>query len=323
VLAPVLASLALMGGDQQPVCHGQLRPPTKVERAMRYRRLFGLPSDRAHVRRIQRSDARGDDQGFRFTPREWRYWRMRARIELSDKSRLERYLDRHPGLLGGTSIEDDWPTGPYLLIQLTRDQAVHDAALQRIFPHRLRTVLVQYPREELEALQDRISADDDALAAEGFDVRGLHIDTEANRVAIQMVSARTDHQAYFEARYGPAVFTFATAESTRLECEELDRVRVSSSGRSLRLDWTYSRGDEFERVEVVEHADRVEIGIVLRVDFFFRYGDARPDSTRIQLSRPLGKRRLIDAATGRPAPTSLHRRWLHHGAAAGEGDHGP
>jgi hypothetical protein len=304
VLAPVLASLALMGGAEQPVCHGQLRPPTRVERAIRYRRLFGLPSGRAHVRRLQRSGARRDDQGFAFTRREWRYWRMRTRIELSDKSRLERYLDRHPGLLGGTSIEDDWPTDPYLLIQLTRDQAVHEPALKRLYPYRLRTETVEYPREDLEAVQDRISADDDALEAEGFDVRGLGIDTETNRIVVHMVSGRGDHQEYFAARYGPAVVTYAVHDATRLDCQKLQRVRVSSTGRSVRLDWFYSRGDEFERVELVERDDRVEIGIVLRVDAFFRFSDARPDSTRIVLSRPLGKRRLIDAATGRPAPTS-------------------
>jgi hypothetical protein len=302
VLAPVLASLALMGADQ-PVCHGQHRPPTKVEQAMRFRRLFGLPSDRAHVRRVQRSDARRDDQGFAFTKREWRYWRTRTRIELSDKSRLERYLDRHPGLLAGVSIEDDWPAGPYLMVWLTRDQAVHDAELKRRYPYRLRTALVQYPREDLEAIEDTISADRDALEAEGFDVRNVGIDTETNRVVVHMVSPRPDHLEYFQARYGPEVHTIAVPEPTRLDCQKLQRVRVSSTGRSVRLDWVYSRGDEFERVEVAERGDRVEIGIVLRVDAFFRFSDARPDSTRVVLSRPLGKRRLIDAATGRPAPT--------------------
>jgi hypothetical protein len=108
VLAPVVLA-ALFA----PVCHGQLAPPTPVEQAMRYRNLFGLPAERAYVRRVQRSDARRDDQGFAF-------------------------------------------------------------------------------------------------------------------------SARADHEAYFQARYGPAVTTFATAEATQLACTKLRRVRASSTGRSLR-----------------------------------------------------------------------------------------
>ncbi len=286
---------ALLG----PVCHGQLAPPTPVERAMSYRRQFGLPSARSHVRRVQRSGARRDDQGFAFTRREWRYWNQRSRVELSDTRAVDRYLARRPGLSGGLSIEDDWPRRPYLQVRLTREQALHAAALRRIYRHRLRTVAVRFSEADLRALQDRISADGDALEAEGFDVRGLWVDGDDNRVMVQMVSARTDHEAYFQARYGPAVTTFATAEATRLECTKLQRVRVSSTGRSLRLDWFYSRGDAFEGVELVEHDDRVEIGIVLRVDFFFGFDDARPARTRVQLSQPLGDRRVIDAATGR------------------------
>jgi hypothetical protein len=298
MLAPVVLA-ALFA----PVCHGQLAPPTPIEQAMSYRRNFGMRHDRAYVRRVQRSDARRDDQGFAFTPREWRYWRMRSRIELSDKRPVDRYLDRHPGLSGGMSIEDDWPAGPYLQVRLTRDQALHEAALRRIYRFRLRTVAVRFAEADLRALQDRISADGEALEAEGFDVRGLAVDGDANRVQVQLVTARSDHAAYFQARYGPAVTTYATAEPTRLECTKLERVRVSSTGRSLRLDWLYSSGDAFERVELAEHDDRVEVGIVLRVDAFARHADARPARTRVPLSRPLGGRRVIDAATGlRPSP---------------------
>jgi hypothetical protein len=280
-----------------PVCHGQLAPPTPVEQAMAYRRQFGLPSGRAYVRRVQRSGARRDDQGFAFTRREWRYWEKRSQIE-DTVSRTDPYVDRRASVTAGVSIEDDWPEGPYLLVRVTRDRERHQAALRRIYPYRLRTAIVQFSGRELGAVQDRISADADALAAEGFDVRGLWVDTEANRVRVQMVSSRADHQGYFEARYGPAVTTFATAEPTRLVCTKVRRLRVSSTGRSLRVHFIHSRGETLERVELAEHDDRVEIGVVLRVDAFFRYSDARLAHTRVPLSRPLGDRRVIDAATG-------------------------
>jgi hypothetical protein len=298
VLAPLLASLSLLGADEPRICHGQLKPPTVVEQAMAYRRMFGLPSGRRYVRRVQRSGARRDDQGYAFTRREWRYWRMRTRIELSDKRRVERYLDRRPGLSGGISIEDDWPAGPYLQVRVTRDPAVHQSALRRLYRHRLRAVAVEHPDPALQALRDRISADRDALEAEGFDIRGLGIDQDANRVVVHMVSSRSDHQQVFQERYGPAVLAFATPDDERLECEELDGYRVSSTGRSLVLLWTHSSGEELATVELTEHADRVEVGIVQRVPFFGGPDDARFGRTRVQLAAPLRGRRVIDAATG-------------------------
>jgi hypothetical protein len=292
VLAPVVLA-ALFA----PVCHGQLVPPTPVEQAMEFRRKFGLPSGRAHVRRVQRSGARRDDQGFAFTRREWRYWNQRYRVEFSDKRAVERYLARRPGLSGGLSIEDDWPRRPYLQVLVTRDPEVHEQALRRRYRYRLEAVAVQFPAAELRAIEEQIAADDQALAAEGFDVQFAVI--EDNRVFVQMISTRTDHQAYFHARYGPSVTTFATADDERLDCARLDGVRVSSTGRSLVLLWTHSSGEELETVELTEHPDRVEAGVVQRVPYFGGPDDALRGRTRVQLSQPLGDRRVIDAATGR------------------------
>jgi hypothetical protein len=197
------------------------------------------------------------------------------------------------------SIEDDWPNGPYLLVRVTRDRERHQAALRRIYPYRLRTATVRYSGQELGAVQDRVWADDDALEAEGFDVRGLGVDIDRNRVMVQMVSARTDHEAYFQSRYGPAVTTFAVPDETRIACARLHGARVSSTGRSLLLRWIYSIGEWLETVELTEPADRVKIGIVQRVPLFGGPDDAHEGRVRVQLSRPLGDRRVIDAATGR------------------------
>jgi hypothetical protein len=292
VLVPVVLA-ALLG----PVCHGQLAPPTPVERAMAYRRQFGLPSGRAYVRRVQRSGGRRDDQGFAFTWREWRHWNQRYRVEFSDMRRVHRYLARRPGLSGGLSIEDDWPRRPYLQVLVTRDPERHERALRRRYRYRLEAVAVQYPAAELRAIEEQIAADDEALTAEGFDVQSAVV--EDNRVFVQMVSAHPDHQQVFTERYGPAVVTFAAPDDERTACDELDAVRVSSTGRSLVLLWTFSSGEELSHVELTEHPDRVEVGIVQRVPYFGGPNDARPGRTRVPLSQPLGDRRVIDAATGR------------------------
>ena len=222
MLAPVVLA-ALFA----PVCHGQLAPPTPVEQAMEFRRKFGLPAGRRHVRRVQRSGARRDDQGFGFTRREWRYWNQRYRVEMSDKRAVERYLARRPGLKAGISIEDDWPRRPYLQVLVTRNPERHQPALRDRYRFRLRVVEVLHPVAELQALEERIDADRDALEAEGFDIRLVYYDVERGDVLVQMVSARTDHEAYFEARYGPYVTTFAVADEKEPACADLDGVRVS------------------------------------------------------------------------------------------------
>ena len=156
MLAPVVLA-ALFA----PVCHGQLAPPTPVEQAMEFRRKFGLPAGRRHVRRVQRSGARRDDQ-----------------------------------------------------VLVTRNPERHQRALRERYRFRLRVVEVLHPVAELRALEERIDADRAALEAEGFDIRLVYYDVERGDVLVQMVSARTDHEAYFEARYGPYVTTFAVAPAT-------------------------------------------------------------------------------------------------------------
>ena len=301
MLAPVVLAALLAS----PVCHGQQAPPTPEQERQRTlegyshaRASFGFRSDIAYVEMLIRRGRWESDVGFiPVTRAEDRYLQLRDRIELG--GRAYRYLRKRRDLSGGVSIEDDWPKGPYLLVRVTRDRERHQAALRRIYPHRLRTVAVRYSGVALLALQDRISADLEALEAEGFDIRSHGLDIEANRVRVQMVSARTDHQQVFADRYGPAVETFATADDTRLECADLDGVRVSSTGRSLVLRWTYSSGEALEAVELTEHPDRVEVGIVQRVPFFGGPDDAHAGRTRVQLSAPLRGRRVIDAATGR------------------------
>jgi hypothetical protein len=299
VLAPLLASLALFGGE--PVCHGQIREPrptSVVEQAIGYRGIFGFRRDRAYVRRVQRT-GRSDETGVAFTPREWRYLRMRSRIENSGWG-VDRYLRRHPDLSGGTSIEDDWPRGPYLLVRLTRDQALHEAELKRIYryPENLRTALVPYSERYLRDVQDAL--DWDAAEADGFDIRGTSVDIDYHRVAVDLVTARTDHARYFAERYGPAVVTRVIAtEPTYLSCAQTRGYRLSPGGRSLRLLYFSGGSGRFERVELTERGGRVDVGIVERRSHGFETADLRFESRVIRLRRPLGDRRVVDAGTGK------------------------
>jgi hypothetical protein len=301
VLAPVLASLAL-------VCQGQLAPPTKeqqrqaaLEDYAEQRASFGFRSDIPYVKELIRRGVWEYDVGYiPVTPAENRYLRLRDRLDLG--GRAYRYLRKRRDLSGGLSVEDDWPRGPYLLLRLTRNRAAHEANLKRLvrFPKNLRTVEVRYSERQLRRFANRIDPDLRKLDREGFYVSGWGPDITANTVEVELITARTDHAEYFRRRYGPAVTTKVIAtERTREECADAERYEISPGGDSLVMHWGDSGDAEPDHVEVTEYADRVEIGVVQRLPNGGQTADLVPYTIRAQLSAPLGDRPVIDAADGR------------------------
>lgn len=295
----LLASLALAGGGaEERICHGQLRPPSRLQRAIDFRREYGLRSDRDWVRRLVRTRRTSQEWDSPLTRRERRYFSLRNRLRAPRA--VDVYLARRPGLSGGISIEGDYPT-PYLHIRVTRDRAVHEPELRRLYPfpdRNLRVSQVQFSYDELLAAQDRI--DWDALEADDFDVTSTWPDIDTNRLIVALITKRTDHVQVFAARYGPAVMPVVIAtEQTALECTKADAYRPSADGRSLRVLWTTGGGARFERIELMERRGRVEIGIVERVPNGPRTSEGIPAGRTVRLSRPLGGRRVVDAATGK------------------------
>ena len=289
----------MAGGGQEPerFCPQPLPPePTRIESYMEQRRAFGFRSDKAYVSKLIR---RGNwKYGVPVTPREHRYLRLRDRLRLG--ARAERYLERRPHLSGGTSIEDDWPRGPYILVRLTRDRAKHTRALRRLarFPRRLRTVRVAVSYRTLRRIQRRI--DFDAHEPDGFHVESTTIYTETNNVVIGLITKRTDHAEYFRARYGPHVVTQVIAtELTSPECAPLVDFRVSADGMAITVRYATGGGATFDRYELVEYDDRVEIGIVEQAPNGFRTDDYDEQEATVVLGRPLGDRAIVDATTGK------------------------
>jgi hypothetical protein len=232
------------------------------------------------------------------TPRENRYLRLRDRLRLG--ARAYRYLERRPHLSGGTSIEDDWPRGPYILVRLTRDRAKHTRALHRRarFPRNLRTVTVPVSERALRRVQHRV--DFDVHEPDGFHVKGTGVDIDASKVVIELITTRTDHAEYFAARYGAHVATVVIAtELTSPECAPIVGYRVSADGLTLTVRYASGGGATFDRYELVEHDDSVEIGIVEQGPNGPRTSDYREGTATVVLGRPLGSRRVVDATTGK------------------------
>jgi hypothetical protein len=301
VLADAIASMALLGGSQaQERFCPQPRPPepTRIERYIEARRTFGFRSDRAYVRKLVRRGSFAYDGWIPVTRSERRYLRLRERLTLG--ARAQRYLRRRPQVDGGTSIEDGWPREPYMLVRLTRDRAKHTRALRRRarFPDNLRTVRVPVSERALRRLQDRI--DFDAHEPDGFHVKSTSVEIDTSTVDIGLITKRSDHAEYFRARYGPRVRTLVIAtELTSPECAEIVGYDVAADGVTLTVRYASGGGATFDRYELVEYDDRVEIGIVEQGPNGPRTADYREGRATVVLSRPLGSRRVVDATTGR------------------------
>lgn len=300
----LLASLTLAGPAQEAperLCRPQPAPPrsSRIEHYMAVRRQFGFRSDEAYVRKLIGRGMWESDVGFiPVTPAEDRYLRLRDRLVLG--ARVDRLLRRHPHLSGGVSVEDDWPRGPYLLVRVTRDAVRYERVLRRLarFPRNLRTMKVARSYRSLRRLQHRI--DFRAHEPDGFHVSAAGVDVYRNRVRIEVITRRTDAEAYFRARYGPGVTTDVIAtELTSPACAGLFDYRPAPDGRSITVGYEAGGGARFDRFELVEHADRVEIAIVVQRSNGPVTSDSRRAEATVPLSAPLGSRHVVDAVTGR------------------------
>jgi hypothetical protein len=207
------AAIALSPGAQaaqEPFC----RPAPRETRMQAYQRIrgrHGFRTDEPYIRSLIRRSLvfTVDVERFPMTRRERRYVQLRDRLHLG--RRATRYLLRRPELDGGTSIEDGWPGDPYILVRLTRDRAKHQRALRRLarFPRQLQTKRVPLSERDLTRIQDRI--DFKAAERDGFDVVSTAPDIDRSAVTIELITARTDHLAYFRERYGRHVVTEVVA----------------------------------------------------------------------------------------------------------------
>ena len=112
-----------------------------------------------------------------------------------------------------------YPKPPLVVYRFTKDARSHLAAIRRKSEHRknVRVATATVTRSELEELQEKIRAAlDQQRALDGFYVAGVSQDRATESALIRVVTARTDSQAYFAARFGPHVRTEVVGD--RVEC---------------------------------------------------------------------------------------------------------
>jgi hypothetical protein len=287
-----------------PICEGQEAAVNRphdpaLEEYMAQRAQYGFRADEAYVQDLIRRDMWEDELGMSIpvTPEEQEHLRQRANLELGPDA--ERYLASHPGLAGGISHEGDWPNKPYLLIRLTRDRELHEPKLKALarYPDQLRVIEVDNSEQDLTAIADRIGDDDDELEREGFTLSTVGADTGENAVVVELITRRADAAEFFAERYGPVKVEVVARETHSVVCTRATGYTPSDNGLIIR--WDTGGGTQLVRIEVTEHADRVEVAVIERVWNGVVTADLIRAGEEVELAQPLGDRKVIDKATGR------------------------
>lgn len=215
---------------------------------------------------------------------------------------MDRYLRRHPDLEAGLSVQDDWPHEPYLLLRVTGDPRRLSPVLRRLarFPYSLRLRHVTHSTRELTRIQDRISDDFDALAADGLYVSAVGVDSGRNDVSVELITARTDAAAAFRARYGPLVRVQVIATSlTSPACADLAGYRPGPQPDTVLVAYQAGGGATFDQAVVTETPEQVTVAIVVQRYNGVTTADSVIREQPITLTAPLGSRAVIDLATGK------------------------
>jgi hypothetical protein len=300
----VAATLLVPGGAAASVCHytpPKSRVRQQIDEDIAARAQWGLPRGRAFVARLER-DPRARRRGlaildFPMTKREAAYFHDRSRVE-GETHAVGDYAEAISGLSGGVSTEDDYPTGAYVQLRVTRPLTEREVADLAGAARRLRVRQVRYPEEALRRLQDSI--DFPRATRNGITIWSSSADIDRNAVALtysarRLHAARVLHELYD----GPLALTRVRASTPT--CEDPTGYTVGSDGRTLRVGWGTSGSSSHPRVWVRERPGRVIVGGVVDEPPIVLDNLVGIDA-KVRLSRPLGNRPVVSALTHRSVP---------------------
>jgi len=199
----------------QPPCPPKPPEPTALQQAMAERAGYGMRADEGYVR--YRLNSRS-----LYTKAEAR-WRARVEKLKQDYEADEQLSRRFPQTYAGSVIVARYPKTPTIEFRFKDHASLAAARRASKYPKQVRVRNVGFSRAELGKLQQRVEDDlQQTNEFDGFHVAGARVDDESGTLQIELVTTRTDGQAYFAARYGPS--TRVEVVGDRLECY-LDRGR--------------------------------------------------------------------------------------------------
>jgi hypothetical protein len=235
-----------------------------------------------------------------------------ANVDRGLVDQAEKPVEDDPGVLG--SVGWCWREGRRgVHVAVTRDVEHYRRLLtDALGADRVVVTSAQFSHRELDALQTRIGEDVSALDQLGVDVDCIAGDDDA--VVLEYFASDADGSArHLRERYGLAVRPVWLGPARMVEKPQLFGSWVIAGTRLTVLYPLMRNRCLAGHCSVEEHPDRVIVFLTALVS----QGSAplsdsfEPSSATVQLSAPLGDRRVIDAANGEPRP-----KWIETTAAS-------
>lgn len=326
VLAPAAAS-ALPGDGSDGRCDG--RRATAFERsvsgAQSFRRALGFRSDRPYVvsvlrdRRYRRSVR---EFGTALTPQEQLYVRDRWALSLKTDMVKRHAVEKAGEDFVSLRVEDDFPAGAYIAVRVAKDVDRYARELSGLgLP--IRVIAAPFSEQELKAVAESIWPQHARLEAEGIWLSSWGPGTDEDRVVVSVISARADAIQVVEHFFGPAVRAevIATRRYTNV-CTPAGGYSASPRGRTLRVFWRTNGVFKLVSVKVRETARSVRIAIIERAPNGPVTLTAEEPEVLVKLRKPLGRRAVVDAETGRRLRRGERTRLRYRHAARQRPLHG-
>jgi hypothetical protein len=198
--------------DPNEVSPSEPPPPTAgddMEYAQSFRSDLGLNSDPGYIQGLDAQPGLEYSRvhyGLSLSRYEQRDWELRE--SMSSEMRIVGDYGSSTPSYSGFYISDD-VGGSLVHVGFTSDSATHLDELRALFPYpsRLRVFDAAYTLQELEAIQQQVSADYEsgALAASGVEWAGDGVNEETNRLEIEVTNPSPGVEGALTDRYGAAV----------------------------------------------------------------------------------------------------------------------
>jgi len=221
------------------------------------------------------------------------------------------HLAGRPGLSGGTRM--GWRDGRrVMVVRVVEDLEEHRMALAELCGDQVVVEAAAHSEQELEALHDRVWADDAALRALVIDLALGGPSPNSGTVEVEIVAADAEQAARtLLERYGPLLQVTACSASWSVETPR-PFGSWSTENRRLAVFYALDRnGEEPARCDVVEREDSVVCTITI-LDPAAGIGTLIAGFQRmtaeVDLRAPVGHRTVIDGSGGEPRPSLAQLR---------------
>jgi hypothetical protein len=280
-----------------------------IERARRDRlELGGLAVDAATLERVADAVMHADYPlpGLFLTTEECRDYVPEAVLEV-----VHDYLHGRPEIDGGLRL--GYLEGRCtLFVGIAGDPEPHKAQLSRIGGDRLAFESVPRTMSELDAISERIFADEPEIGAAGFELLETSPDPQHGVVRVELVGHdAAEAQHYFAGRYGDAVAVEWCGPSRDREVPH-PFGSWTSDGRTIRVFYglDFNREQRGQARVTEESVERIVIALTCLEDVgpTTLVGGFQRGYADLELREPVGNRAVIDASAGAPRPSLAQLR---------------